>query len=97
MQLLEYLLRGVASQNRLRIIRMLYEHNSLSVNEIAEALNISVKTTSYHLRRMYAIGLVEYRKNKNHVYYSLRLDQDQMMQEFLYGLRYSQEFENSCG
>jgi len=65
------LLKALADANRLRIVGLLAQR-SLSVEELAANLGVGMPTTSHHLSRLAASGLVEARPSGHHSLYSLR-------------------------
>lgn len=65
--------KALADPNRLRIVGLLAQE-SRTVEDLAAALNISNGTTSHHLSRLTAAGLVEARPDGHYRYYSLRDD-----------------------
>lgn len=65
--------KALADSNRLRIVGLLAQE-SRTVEDLAAALNLSNGTTSHHLARLAAAGLVEARPVGHYRYYSLRDD-----------------------
>ena len=55
---LERIMKGVANHRRIGILRMLEREPELSVEEISERFDISMKTVSEHIRRLAIAGLV---------------------------------------
>jgi len=55
---LERLVRGFANHRRVEIMELLKKSPELSVEEIAEILNVNFKTISEHARRLAIAGLV---------------------------------------
>lgn len=64
-------LRAVAHPLRLAIIGLLYEHDSLSVTEIYEALDIEQAVASHHLRILKAQNVVQVQRDAQRSLYSL--------------------------
>jgi predicted transcriptional regulator len=60
----------LAEENRLKMIGLL-ANQPYSVEALAEALGISVSTTSHHLSRLTKAGLVSARTDGHYYYYSL--------------------------
>lgn len=56
-------------ENRLRILCLLKEHESLCVCDIFEALNLSQNLVSYHLSKLRDAGFVESKKQGVKVIY----------------------------
>jgi DNA-binding transcriptional ArsR family regulator len=65
------LLRALADDQRLMICDAL-THSELCVCDIAALLDATPAAASYHLRLLYNLGLVTYRRAGKLVYYSLR-------------------------
>lgn len=65
--------KALADTNRLRIVGLLAQ-GSQTVEDLAAALGISNGTTSHHLTRLAAAGLVEARPEGHYRFYSLRDD-----------------------
>lgn len=63
--------RGLGNPNRLRILKLLNEHDEMSVTELADELGISFKNTSRNLQILLNLDLVQYQGKKDRVYYSL--------------------------
>lgn len=55
---LERYFKGVANHHRIRILRAVNEQSGLMLNEISESLNLNIKTTSEHTRRLVQAGLL---------------------------------------
>ena len=55
---LERLVRGFANHRRIQLLDVLKETPEMSVDEIAELLDINYKTIADHLRRLAIAGLV---------------------------------------
>ena len=64
------ILRGLADRTRLRIIGMLF-HGPHCVEEITSRLKMSQPRVSRHLRILRESGLVETRRDRRRIYYSL--------------------------
>lgn len=63
-------MKALGEENRLRIVRMLLK-KQYSVNEIAEALDITQYNVSRHLRVLSEAGLLEMEKNGQQRLYAL--------------------------
>ena len=59
---------------RLEMIALLADRDECTVNEMAEALNISQPLVSWHLRRLKAAGVVNMRRSGREVHCSLDRD-----------------------
>lgn len=68
---LERLVRGFSNHRRIQILSMLKKKPEMSVEEIAEALNINFRTSSEHLRRLAIAGLVMKRNDNTSVRHRL--------------------------
>lgn len=66
------LCKTLANPKRLEILEILKEHSEISVNELAELLEIPKANTSQHLAVLRQAGVVATRKDGINVYYSLR-------------------------
>jgi DNA-binding transcriptional ArsR family regulator len=67
-----YILKAIAHPTRLAIIQLLEQENSLSVNEICEALDCEQSLISHHLINMKLRGILQSQKNGLNMYYSLK-------------------------
>ena len=65
------LLKLMASEHRLMILCRLFDGET-SVSDLADYLGQSVSTTSQHLAKMRAEGLVETRRDAQTIYYRLQ-------------------------
>lgn len=68
---LEKILKVLASQRRLDIIRLLKQKRKIPLTDIAEKIKLSRKSTSKHLRILYSAGYLEREFIGLDVYYSL--------------------------
>jgi len=64
-------MRTAGDENRLRIICYLFKEEDSCVSDIATHLQLSVATTSHHLKMMEKDGLVEARRDGKHIFYSV--------------------------
>ena len=62
----------MANINRLKTIKMLSRGEEISVGDISEKLNISLKATSQHLIHLKKIGALQSNGRDGHVYYYLK-------------------------
>lgn len=65
-------LNALGDQYRLKMIRLLAQHESLCVCEIQQAFEISQPTVSHHLKVLRDAGLVDVHRRGTWAYYSLR-------------------------
>lgn len=68
---LERMVRGFSNHRRIEILELLEKSPELSVVEIAEKLNINLKTASEHTRRLAITGLALKRSAGNSVRHKL--------------------------
>ncbi len=61
----ERIVKGFANHRRLEILRLLQNTPELSVDEIANTLEVNFKTISEHVRRLAIAGLVIKRSDGN--------------------------------
>ena len=66
-----YLLKTIADETRLKILRALFE-KELYVELLAERLNLSPATVSFHMKKLMQAGLVDARREQYYVIYSLK-------------------------
>lgn len=74
MRKLERILKALANQRRLALLAYLKAHHEANVTELAEAIRLSVKATSKHLRILAAADLVDRRQVSLVALYSLSLN-----------------------
>lgn len=67
------LFKAFGDRSRLRIVALLAS-NELTVNEIAKEVGLSQPTVSRHLSVLKDANLVEDRRDKQRIYYSLKKD-----------------------
>lgn len=63
--------RALANENRLKIIKMLWDGREINVGDIASELRISLKATSNHLAILKNLDVLEARGTAGHVFYSV--------------------------
>lgn len=70
--------RGLGNPNRLKILKILSQTEQMSVSELADELDITLKNTSRNLGILLNLNLVEFKGKHDRVYYSLnpRLAED---------------------
>lgn len=68
---LERIVKGFASHRRIQIMDLLKKDPELSVMEIADILDITLKNTSAHIRRMAIAGLVMKRSDGKSIRHKL--------------------------
>ncbi|MCD6471244.1 metalloregulator ArsR/SmtB family transcription factor [bacterium] len=57
------ILKALANEKRLEILKLLERHNDLNVGEIAQQIHLHFKSTSKHLQKLADAGLVERRRD----------------------------------
>lgn len=67
---LQKILKALANKRRLTILRFLKKDGEANVTDIAEEINLSVKSTSRHLSVLFAADLVERDQRSLEVYYN---------------------------
>lgn len=65
------LLKALANERRLRILKVLFEKKTLTVGEISEKINLSFRSTSRHLLLLERAGVLERKQIKTSVFYSI--------------------------
>lgn len=55
------IVKGFANHRRIQVLCLLAQEPELSLQQISEQLNVSLKTISEHVRRMAAAGLIRKR------------------------------------
>lgn len=65
------LLKALADQNRLNIVRVIATEDEVCACKIAEDLEINQSTLSHHMKVLCSCGLVASRKEGKWAYYSL--------------------------
>jgi len=71
MQEFEKILKALANQRRLAILEYIKRVREAHVGEIAFAINAPFRSTSRHLRILYAARLVVFEQRNNEIYYRL--------------------------
>ena len=71
MKVLEKILKSVANKRRLEILKLLKHNKELSVGEIAEKINLSLKSTSRHLGVLFGADMIEKDQRSLQVFYRL--------------------------
>lgn len=61
-------LKALANERRLKIISILVKHEPLIINDIAERLGLSLKSTSKHIQKLSDCGIVERNQRSSQVY-----------------------------
>ncbi len=83
MQNLEKSLKAMANRRRLAICSYLKRRGEAPVYEITEAIHLSIRSTSRHLRVLSAAAIVEHDQRGLLVYYSLALHPSAIVRHIL--------------
>ena len=67
-------IKSIASDSRLQILLLFTDAKELTVNEIAERVNLGQSTTSEHLSNLKRAGILVSRKENRLVFYSANRD-----------------------
>ncbi|PIU82859.1 MAG: hypothetical protein COS68_07160 [Elusimicrobia bacterium CG06_land_8_20_14_3_00_38_11] len=76
MDLATKIFKAVANERRVKIIRMFGKKDEMTVNNIADELNLSLPSVSKHLLKLENVGLLKKRQTSKWIYYSLNLDKN---------------------
>lgn len=68
--ILEQVFMGLSNKHRLLILNLLRDR-AMNVDEIANNIDLTKATISYHLKVLRITGLVNSKKKKNYVFYTL--------------------------
>ena len=71
MKELEKVLKALANERRLKILKLLKKNQELSVGEVAEEIGLSFRSTSRHLTLLYRAGVLEQERRANLVEYKI--------------------------
>lgn len=83
------LFKAVAEENRAKITFALLRGEELCVCDIANIIDVTVANASHHLRTLYTLGVVKFRKEGRLAFYSL--DDDHIEQLFVHALAHEKE------
>lgn len=70
-----FILKTIAHPARLAIVDLLDKNKKMSVNEIAEKLNLEQSLTSHHLNNMKIKGILQSEREGKNMYYSIKLEE----------------------
>jgi ArsR family transcriptional regulator len=73
MEKVAFILKTTAHPTRIAIVQLLSTHESLSVNDICERLNLEQSLASHHLSGMKLKGILSSHREGKNVYYSLKM------------------------
>ena len=71
MKQLERVLKALANRRRLAIVRYLKGHRDASVGQVAQAIRLSLKSTSKHLVILHSVDILEREQRSLQMYYGL--------------------------
>ena len=83
---LERLLKVLGSRRRLAILSALRSHGSMTVSDLAHAIDLSIFATSQHLRILKSAEIVEDSRRGFHISYRLSLVQAPIVSQVLRSL-----------
>lgn len=70
-------LKALANERRLKILKILFEKGPLAVGDISAAINLSFRSTSRHLLIMEKVSLLTRKQVKTNVFYDVaKLDSE---------------------
>lgn len=81
--------KALSDEARLKMLRLLFDHQELCVCDFMETLEITQSKTSRHLRVLYHAGLVTDRREGLWSYYSLRQNPDPFISSMMAALKES--------
>ncbi len=81
---LEKQLKALANRRRLSILKYLKTHREAAVSEIADAIHLSLKATSKHLRMLAALDIVEREQRSLQMFYCLAVIKSSAIKHILY-------------
>lgn len=84
---LEKILKATANKRRLNILKLLKQNKELSVGEIAEKINLSLKSTSRHLSVLIGADILEKDQRSLQVFYRLSKIEKQFLKSILFELK----------
>lgn len=68
-----FILKAISHPLRLSIVKLLSEHEELSVSAICEILNSEQSLTSHHLSNMKLKGILDCKRDGKNILYSLKM------------------------
>ncbi|MEI6420170.1 MAG: metalloregulator ArsR/SmtB family transcription factor [bacterium] len=69
---LSKILRAVGDPQRLRLICSLFGKKKECVTQLSKDISLSVASTSYHLRTLYRLGMLDIERNGKSICYRLK-------------------------
>lgn len=83
MKELERILKALANKRRLTVLKYLKVKKEASVGDIADTINLSLKSTSRHLGVLTAVDILEKEQRSLQVFYRLSPDQKSIVKHLL--------------
>ncbi|MBI2639541.1 MAG: helix-turn-helix transcriptional regulator [Candidatus Sungbacteria bacterium] len=71
---IERVLKSLANRRRLAILKYLAKTRFATVNDIAEEIHLSHKSTSKHLKILTAVDILEHEQSNKYVFYRVADD-----------------------
>ncbi len=68
---LEKLFRVLGNKRRIQIVKLLIKKTELTVSDIADNINLSLKATSRHLMQLFHIDILKKDQRSKNVYYRI--------------------------
>ena len=65
--------RALGNERRLNIVKELLKYKKLTVGDISEAINLSFRSTSRHLKVLESAGFVSWKQVGKNIYYFISL------------------------
>ncbi len=79
MKELEKILKALANRRRLGILKYLKRNKEATVSDIAEEIDLSIKSTSKHLAILFSFDILEKTQRNVQVFYRLAQDQSSVV------------------
>lgn len=79
-------LKAIANGRRLMVLCKLVEHGEMTVNDLAEAVDLSQSALSQHLAKMRGEGLVAFRRESQALWYRIADPRTEALLASLYQL-----------
>jgi DNA-binding transcriptional ArsR family regulator len=73
MEKVAFILKTTAHPTRIAIVQLLAAHESLSVSDISERLNVEQSLLSHHLSGMKLKGILSSTREGKNIYYALKM------------------------
>ena len=83
MKELERILKALANKRRLAIFQYLKKNKEATVTELAEAINLSFRSTSRHLAILFSVNALDKRQQSTEVYYWIAVKKHSALEHVL--------------